>query len=146
MITPTFQWLDAELQQAPADWTEYIYDLNFYNGSAIRVAINCQSNDAFIFYVDDVAIHSDGGSANDDNSIPALVTKLDGNYPNPFNPSTTIRYSMKEAGPVSIEIYNIKGQLVRTLVDGVKEAGNHTIVWNGLDKSNRSVSSGVSTR
>ncbi len=143
MITPTFQWLDAELQQAPADWTEYIYDLNFYNGSAIRVAINCQSNDAFIFYVDDVAIHSDGGSANDDNSIPALVTKLDGNYPNPFNPSTTIRYSMKEAGPVSIEIYNIKGQLVRTLVDGVKEAGNHTIVWNGLDKSNRSVSSGV---
>lgn len=75
--------------------------------------------------------------------IPIVSTRLDSNYPNPFNPSTTIRYSLKEAGPVSINIYNIKGQLVCTLVQDIKEAGNHTVTWNGLDKNNSYVSSGI---
>ena len=143
MITPNFQWLDATYREAPANWTEYIYDLNSYNGSAIRVAINCQSDDAFIFCIDDATIHSDGGTANDDNTAPALTTRLEGNYPNPFNPSTTIRYSLQEASPVSIEIYNLRGQLVHTLVDEFKETGNHSVIWNGLDQNNRSVPSGV---
>ena len=143
MITPQFQWLDVGFQEVPTTWTEYIYDLNPHNGNAIRVAINCKSDDAFILYIDDFSIYSDGGVDTDDNVTPVLTTSLEGNYPNPFNPSTTIRYSLKEAGPVSIEIYNIKGQLVRTLINEVKEAGNHTIVWNGRDKNNSSVSSGV---
>ncbi len=144
-VTPAFQWLDANLVEAPAGWTEYIYDINAYNGRDIRIAINCQSDDAFIFFVDDFSIHSDDGYivSGDDPSIPALTTKLDSNYPNPFNPSTTIRYSLKEAGPVSIDIYNVKGQLVRTLVNEVQEAGNHTVVWNGIDKNNKAVGSGV---
>ncbi len=144
-ISTQFEWLDANYMEAPTDWTDYVYNLSSYNGSDVYLTILCNSVDATVFYVDDVSIHSDDGYivSSDDNSIPALATRLDGNYPNPFNPNTTIRYSLKEASPVSIEIYNLKGQLVRTLINENKEAGNHTIVWNGLDKNNRSVSSGV---
>ena len=72
-----------------------------------------------------------------------LATELQGNYPNPFNPETTIRYSVKETSPVTIEVYNLKGQLVRTLVNEVKTAGNYSVVWNGRDNNNQPVSSGV---
>jgi hypothetical protein len=142
-ISTDFEWLDATYVEAPTSWTEYIYDLGSYDGAAVRFAIHCQSAEGMAFYVDDFAIHSDGGTDSDDNTAPALTTRLEGNYPNPFNPSTTIRYSLKEAGPVSIEIYNLKGQLVRTLVNEVKESGSHSAIWNGLDQNNRTVSSGV---
>ncbi|MFO8144246.1 MAG: FlgD immunoglobulin-like domain containing protein [Candidatus Syntrophosphaera sp.] len=61
----------------------------------------------------------------------------------PFNPETTIRYSVKEAMPVTLNIYNVKGQLVKTLVNDVREAGNYSVVWNGRDNNNQTVSSGV---
>jgi len=98
-----------------------------------------------VFYVDDFSLHSNGGIIvdNDDPTIPTIGTRLQGNYPNPFNPETTIRFSVKEATPVTIEIYNTKGQLVKTLINEAKEAGNHSVVWNGKDNSGRSVSSGV---
>ena len=75
--------------------------------------------------------------------LPGLITKLHSNYPNPFNPTTNIAYSVKEAGNVTLQVYNIKGQLVKTLVDDVKETGKHTTIWAGTDNSNKSVSSGV---
>lgn len=78
-----------------------------------------------------------------DNTTPELITNLTGNYPNPFNPETTISYSVKNASPVKIEIYNLKGQKVKTLVAENKATGNHSIVWNGTDDNNISVSSGV---
>ncbi len=80
--------------------------------------------------------------ANDDPTMPA-VTELKGNYPNPFNPSTTIAYSVKSAAPVMIGIYNIKGQLVRTLVNETKNAGNHLVIFDGLDNNRAPLASGV---
>ncbi len=80
--------------------------------------------------------------SNQDNVIP-LVTALKGNYPNPFNPTTEIQFSIKQAGPVKIEIYNILGQRVRTLINGNMPAGNHNVTWNGIDDKNRSVASGI---
>ncbi|MCB5224012.1 MAG: T9SS type A sorting domain-containing protein [Candidatus Cloacimonadaceae bacterium] len=81
-------------------------------------------------------------TANDDNVTPVYV--LDAvNYPNPFNPETTIAYSIPKAGNASLKIYNTKGQLVRTLVDDVRDSGNHSVVWNGCDNEGRSVSSGL---
>ena len=77
-----------------------------------------------------------------DNPIP-LITKLTGNYPNPFNPSTNIAYSVKYAGYVILEVYNLKGQVVKILVNETKETGNYTVNWNGTDNTNRAVSSGV---
>lgn len=65
------------------------------------------------------------------------------NYPNPFNPETTISYSIPVAGVVTVDIYNLLGQKVRTLVDGHKEAGKHSVVWNGTNKNKESLSSGI---
>ena len=59
-----------------------------------------------------------------------LVFGLNQNYPNPFNPSTTISYSIKEAGAVTINVYNLMGQNVATLVDETKAAGHYSVRWN----------------
>lgn len=75
--------------------------------------------------------------------IPGLVTKLENNYPNPFNPTTTIAFSLAKPGKTSLVIYNLKGQLVKRLVNGELNAGIHKIVWNGKDSSERSVASGM---
>lgn len=65
------------------------------------------------------------------------------NIPNPFNPSTTISFSLKKNSNVSIIVYNVKGQKVKSLVSDSYNQGTHSIVWNGLDDNNRPVSSGV---
>ncbi len=71
------------------------------------------------------------------------VTELTGNYPNPFNPSTYIKFSLKAESKVSLEIFNIRGQRVKTLVEDEMQAGYHSVVWNGTDQSGKHVSSGV---
>jgi hypothetical protein len=77
-----------------------------------------------------------------DNLIP-LVTELTGNYPNPFNPTTQIKFAISEAAEVNLDIYNIRGEKVRTLVNGYREAAFYTEIWDGTDDNLRNVSSGV---
>ena len=64
-------------------------------------------------------------------------------YPNPFNPSTTISYTIGEAASVRLAIYDVSGRLVRVLVDGSRGAGTHSEIWDGTDNAGRGVSSGV---
>jgi hypothetical protein len=72
------------------------------------------------------------------------VYALGDNYPNPFNPTTAIRYDVPPSGGVvRIAVYNVRGQLVRTLVDEVKAAGYHAAEWDGLNADGQRVSSGV---
>jgi hypothetical protein len=66
-----------------------------------------------------------------------------GNYPNPFNPSTTIEYALPETGKASLVIYNISGQKVRELVSGILPAGKHSVAWDGRDQTGKAVSGGV---
>jgi len=129
----------ANYIQAPLEWTEYTYDVSTFDGT-VYLGIQCVSDDAWFFMVDDVLV---GGSDNEDPIVPVTVTTLKNNFPNPFNPETTIAFSTKEATPVTISIYNVKGQLVKTLVNEVKAAGDHNAVWNGTDNNGRPVSSGV---
>ena len=65
------------------------------------------------------------------------------NYPNPFNPETAISFSLPNKTKINLSIYNIKGQKVKTLCNHEYSAGNHSIVWNGRDKNNKQVASGV---
>ena len=81
--------------------------------------------------------------SNDENTLPVVATLLNGNYPNPFNPETTISYSIKEPGHVKLEVYNLKGQLVQTLVDEDQATGHYKLVFDAKDKRERSISSGV---
>lgn len=67
----------------------------------------------------------------------------DPNYPNPFNPSTTVRYALPEASDVQVTIYNIQGQQVRALVQDRQEAGYYRVTWDGRDDAGRAVSSGI---
>ncbi|MBL7149718.1 MAG: T9SS type A sorting domain-containing protein [Candidatus Cloacimonetes bacterium] len=76
-------------------------------------------------------------------NIISNSTQLNNNYPNPFNPVTNIAFSLGEPGHVTLEVYNIKGEKVRTLVDKVLAADNHVITWNGKDNNNKSVASGI---
>jgi len=75
--------------------------------------------------------------------VTPIVTGLAGNYPNPFNPDTVIQFTLAQQGKVSIDIYSINGQLVRSLVSGVYGAGLHSAIWNGHDNYGRTVGSGV---
>jgi len=65
------------------------------------------------------------------------------NYPNPFNPTTTIRFSIPEANQVTLRIYNSAGQLVRTLLSENRDAGNHSIVWDAINDNGQKVAAGV---
>jgi flagellar hook assembly protein FlgD len=65
------------------------------------------------------------------------------NYPNPFNPETTIKYNLAETGDVNLRIYNIVGQVVRTLVAERQPAGRYEVRWSGTDDRGMAVSSGI---
>ena len=130
--------------QAPTEWTFYNFNVSELAGSTARFAIQCVSTDAFMLMIDDFRIDStDDGVDNENVEIIPQMNVLNQNYPNPFNPETSISFDIKEAGKVSLDIYNVKGQKVKTLLNDHREAGTHNIVWNGTDDNNRSVSSGI---
>lgn len=80
---------------------------------------------------------------NDNNDSEPLTLNLLQNYPNPFNPETTIAFNVPTSGLVKLEVYNLKGQKVKTLINDNLISGNHSIVWNGRDNDNKQVASGV---
>ncbi|MBU8934906.1 MAG: T9SS type A sorting domain-containing protein [candidate division Zixibacteria bacterium] len=75
-------------------------------------------------------------------SLPCRFV-LDQNYPNPFNPTTAISFSLPNAGEVRLEVFNVMGQQVATLVNHHMEAGSHTVTWDSRDNSGHNVASGV---
>jgi hypothetical protein len=79
------------------------------------------------------------------NNDPNLPTDyaLYQNYPNPFNPTTTIQYDLKQTTDVTIKIFNMLGQEVRTLVNSRQEAGQKEVVWDGLNNARARVASGI---
>ena len=64
-------------------------------------------------------------------------------YPNPFNPSTTINFNLPRNGHLSLKIYNLRGELVRTLIDEARLTGPGSIVWSGDDQTGSAAASGV---
>lgn len=127
------------LNSTPVEDTDYS-DFGLENGS-------------YIYYVK--AVYTDGISDSvtvnveidyvsvDDSVLIPQVIALTGNYPNPFNPSTTIKLSLPDDENVRIEIFNSKGQKIKTLVNDRLKAGFHNIFWDGKDENNKVVCSGV---
>jgi len=102
-----------------------------------KIKINYIDSNALYPYYDVVL---DQGAI--ENIIPPTFS-LNQNYPNPFNPSTTISYQIPQTGSIRIDIFNIKGQKIRTLINELKHPGKHSVVWNGTDQSGRQVASGI---
>ncbi len=85
-----------------------------------------------------------GSTSSDENIVqPVYKAELKNNYPNPFNPTTTISFSIPNDSNVELSIFNIKGQKVKTLVNEMLPAGEHSIIWNGRDSNGNRVSSGM---
>jgi Right handed beta helix region/FlgD Ig-like domain len=82
-----------------------------------------------------------GSTEPDDQPIQSV--KLDGNYPNPFNPETSISFSLPSEQKVELTVYNLKGQKVRVLAKGSLSSGKHSIIWEGKDNNGKQVGSGL---
>ena len=136
----------------PSYYLEYIipanesftFNVNFqplqnsqYTGTLI---INSDDPNAL---VNTIPLYGTGQPVANDDPVAVMVTSLKGCYPNPFNPTTTISFSIKEKTPVELIIYNSLGQKVQTLVNKPLEKGEHSVVWNGTDNKGRPVASGI---
>jgi hypothetical protein len=101
----------------------------------------------FSIFFNTVNFTETGVEDNPDEESSPTDFHLSQNYPNPFNPTTRIRYTVgtkqTQPVPVSLKIYNVLGQLVRTLVDEEKAAGSHRVTWDGRDDGGQKLSSGV---
>jgi len=122
---------------------EHILKTNIYTSMENDISgITCQSyfDNSFECIINE-EIFEPTGVANNDVCLSSDISLQ--NYPNPFNPVTTISYNLPFDSDVSVEIYNIKGQKVRTLLNEQISKGQHSIIWNGVNEYNQAVSSGV---
>jgi flagellar hook assembly protein FlgD len=97
-------------------------------------------------YFDDLTVEVIGQSVGVDDEILSgipMVYELSNNYPNPFNPSTTIGYAIPHIGVVSIDVYDILGHQITTLLSKTMPAGYYEVSWDGRDQYGRSVSTGI---
>ena len=74
---------------------------------------------------------------------PPAVSTLNQNFPNPFNPRTTVAFTLARGGPVQLFVFDVSGRLITRLVDGTLTAGPHEVVWSGLTHEGQTVASGV---
>jgi len=131
-----YEWyVDNEIQTEST--SEFIYQ--FINLGVIEIKSIASDEEYEIETIWTVEVEASSGL----NDLLPTISKLHQNYPNPFNPSTTIKYNLSETSNIRIEIYNIKGQFVKTWVNQTKEAGYHSIEWYGRDSSGNPVSSGL---
>jgi len=91
---------------------------------------------------EEIEVTASGQEVTFDNALIPAETALSRNYPNPFNPTTSIDYSIALPGFVSLVIYDLNGSEVRTLVSGYRDAANYTSLWDGTNNQGNSVASG----
>jgi hypothetical protein len=134
------------------DWTEYTMDIKIPEVPDVSQEVKAMSVRLHIYelitgtiYFDDLSVKVIGkADAIDDLSknMP-LEFDLANNYPNPFNPTTTIAYTIPDAGKVTLEIFNVLGQHIQTLVNEDQVAGRYQVMWDGKDKSGNTIGSGI---
>jgi hypothetical protein len=145
---------DNMLYISDNDWNEIsIYDISTPQTPVLldRYAWNLSSSD---MWVDGNLLYTANGShglnihdltavdVDDPAQIPPSAFQMR-NYPNPFNPETTISYTLPSAGLVTLQIYNSRGQMIRSLIQEEHPAGEHALIWNGKDNFGNSVASGL---
>ncbi|MDZ4122521.1 MAG: M14 family zinc carboxypeptidase, partial [Candidatus Cloacimonadaceae bacterium] len=119
------------------------YHCNIFNG--LRMGFGAEGIlDITLRINGSIQYHSVSTTTNTDDLISSPTAfRLHQNHPNPFNPSTTISFSIPTAQQVKLAVYNTKGQLVNTLSDALLPAGRHSLSWNGTDTNGKPLGSGV---
>jgi hypothetical protein len=121
-------------------------DLSAYFGQAdVRLRFRLRSDGSLQydgFYFDDFAVHVQRPSITDVTRAPQASLALAA-APNPFNPSTTLRFTLPGASAVHLAVYDASGRRVRTLQTGVLTAGEHLVRWDGRDDRGASAASGT---
>jgi hypothetical protein len=149
--TDSLQWNSIWQKSGKYDWfaTEYV-DLQQYAGQSVflRFRLTDQSTEIELtdpgWTLDNIKVITGSSTAVNDPGLPGMPSVfLEQNYPNPFNPETSIKFSLSSPDQVSLRVYNLKGQLVRTLAEGEIDSGEHTVVWDGKDENGAAVASGL---
>jgi len=143
-------WVDLENTTASANyWQQFTFDLTDYIALTDQVQIRFQASDLgsgslVEACVDDflLAPVRPMQTAADEDLVPAGLA-LAVNFPNPFNPKTTIRFALPSEGLVELAVYDLSGRRVKTLVQEKMAAGHHELIWEGRDDRGHSVASGV---
>jgi hypothetical protein len=131
-------------------WSTAYADSGSGIGGAAAVAIDTTGR-IHAAYIDAISVDLLYGTENDATGLngggpaaPLPAASLVGNAPDPFNPTTTIRYELRESAEVALEIYDIAGRLVRTLVaPAVVAPGRHEVIWNARESGTREIGSGI---
>lgn len=126
------------------DWTQESFDLSAYSGTVSfrfifgsDAAVNAEG-----WYIDDVHLEAEYEVDSQEQTLtPSLALKP--NYPNPFNPSTNISFNLPNSGMVILDVFNLKGQRIKRLINSSLPVGEHSITFNGLDDNDRPIASGI---
>jgi len=116
---------------------------NSYSSGGSYVAVENISSAASTMYADLKVAFVSGTEDNNQNTVLPTSIDLHQNYPNPFNPTTNISFSSTVGGRAVMDVYNIAGSRVRTLLDGQVSSGTTTVVWDGKNDAGTEVASGV---
>ncbi len=129
------------------EWTEYFFNLNAYIGQSLWFRFLYENNynsTADGIYIDDFKVFKDTFILPvNDHTVTPSAFKILGNYPNPFNPETHIRFQINQPGQVEMNIYNIKGQKVFSQKQSFSQAGVHQMNWTGTDNQQHQTGSGI---
>jgi len=144
-IVPTGEYSNSNMYKVPYHHIEHFMheaEVEIISGTWTIIATNGDvdvyaQNGPFTLTIDGSQLN-----VNDSDPIPETFA-LHANYPNPFNPSTTISYDLPERAQVTLDIYDILGKQIKTLVNQSQDAGNNIAVWDGTDEFGRPVSAGV---
>jgi hypothetical protein len=125
-------------------WTEAVFVLGNISGTArFRFVFG---SDGFVggegWYIDDVRLESAPNDVNEMHLNTPVLT-LQQNFPNPFNPTTTISFSLPHPGAVEVIVFNAKGQKIRSLAKGEYPSGKNTLIWDGKDDQGQALASGI---
>jgi ligand-binding sensor domain-containing protein len=134
-------WAVGVLRFDGREWTQYATANGLLSDRAGAIGID-KYNRKWIATSAGLCVLDDDGPVAVTNGPPAPFM-LHGNYPNPFNPSTAIEFSLPAASRVKLTVYDTTGQIVRELASGMLPAGKHSLAWEGRDDAGRPVSSGL---
>lgn len=115
----------------PNGWTYYEIDISDYSDEEGFVAIRCISPDLFILAIDDFQV-TDVATGIEENSLATDYFMLS-NYPNPFNPTTEISFSIKNSENVKLSVFNTKGELISTVIESYLNAGDHSVKFDASE-------------